>query len=511
MTPMLEDNPMPATVSPWQKLAKLLRLASRSLAGKFVALAAIFLILPLTLYAKFEAADAGRQAFLLRTLQVQGRLAAQVLEPVLTRVGGRSLLDAAKAVETLANDQIRIKLLLRPAGRGDTFFLVAASPPIDQSNLDKERVQLGNTGILPNLDESCGSNHPLAVRYSGTSGEEELLTSISPLYTEAGCWAIITSYATADLVSSSLAKPFSDTPEVQLAMAFYGLMAVLMAMAVTGMLFDLRAFAKLAHRIRQGGAAGEQSFAAVAAIPELLPVAREFDHMVATLDASARSLRETAEDNAHAFKAPIAAITQSLEPLRHCSAGEPRASQALQTIERALERLGQLVNASRRLDEGAAELMKAKLQVIDLAALAANMAHAYHRLHSAQGLKVIARTGGPASVVATEESLETIIENLLDNAVSFSPPQGSVRVNVANSGRKVRLSVEDDGPGVPTDQLELIFRRNFSDRPRSDNSEPHFGIGLAVVRRNVELLGGQAHAENVMGAGLRVVITLPAA
>ncbi len=491
-----------------------LRLASRSLAGKFLILAGIFMTVPVILYGQFEAADAERQAFLLRSLQVQGRLAAQGLEPVLNRVGGRAPLDAAKALAGLATEQVHIKLLLRPAGRADAFFLVATSPPLDAGMLDGERQHLDETGVLSHLDESCAGDHPLAIRYAAQGGREELLTSLSPVHATAGCWVILSSYATDDLAGSSLARPFSNAPEVRLAMAFYGLMAVLIAMAVIGTLVDLRAFGRLAKGIRQDGSASDKSFAAVTAVPELLPVAREFDRMVATLDASARALREAAEDNAHAFKAPLAAITQSLEPLRHGAAAEPRAAGALDIIEKALGRLGNLINAARRLDESAADLIKAKLRRLDVAALAQQMAEAYDRIHAPQNLRITARTSGPCAVAATEDSLETVIENLLDNALSFSPAGGTVRIGVRAIGRTVQLAVEDDGPGVPPAQLAGIFRRNVSLRPRhgdNDDGTNHFGIGLAVVRRTAELLGGSVTAENLPGAGLRVTVSLPAA
>ena len=488
------------------------------MASKFLALSVIFLIVPLTLYAKFEAVDGDRQAFLLRTLQQEGRLATQALQPALTRIGTKSLLDAAKALQSVAGEQVRIKLLLRPTGRDDAFFLVAGTPPLivrDQNDLTVERDRLAQTGIVPHLDESCSGDRPLAIRYKSLSGQEELLTSISPLHTRMGCWLIITSYATDDLAASSLLRPFSEAPEVKTSMLFYTLMALLMVAAISGTLIDLRAFAKLARRIRQQGRTDSMSFAGTAAIPELLPVAREFDNMVATLDASSRALRETAEDNAHALKAPIAVITQALEPLRQCSSGgEPRTVQAIQSIEQALSRLGNLVNAARRLDEAAADLMEAKLHSIDLAALAKNMAEAYDRIHAPHGVRVIAKTAGPALVAGTEDSLETVIENLLDNAIGFSPENGSVRLEVALVSGNVRLTVEDDGPGVPKDQLGDIFRRNFSHRLQpqkyDDDPQAHFGIGLAVVRRNVELLGGEVRADTVPGAGLKVTVLLPA-
>jgi two-component system sensor histidine kinase ChvG len=490
------------------------RTVSRSLTGKFLAVALVFLIVPIILYGKFAEADAERQAFLLRALQAEGLLVAQDLRPSLTSSSGRSLLDIATLVRDLETDQMRVKLLLRPAGQTDSFFLVASNPPIESATLDEERRRLDAAGVLPRLEESCDGNRTLALRYEGASGAEELLTSMSPLHSPAGCWVVLTSYATGDLLGASLARPFTEAPEVRLALLCYGLMALLIGLTVVGTLYDLRGFASVARRIREGGAFGKPSFAAIVGVPELRPIAREFDRMVATLDASAHALREAAEDNAHAFKAPIAAITQAIEPLREVADGDPRANQAVAAIHHALKRLGSLVQAVRRLDEAAAEVMSARLQPQNLGNLAVQMAQAYDRVAAARAVRVSVRADENALVTATAESLETVIENLLDNAVSFSPPGGVVTLTVRRLGtRSVTLSVEDEGPGVPIDQLGSIFRRNFSYRPKETETDGigHSGIGLAVVRRTVELLGGEVGAENVEYQGFRVYLTLPAA
>ncbi|MTJ80745.1 MAG: HAMP domain-containing histidine kinase [Telmatospirillum sp.] len=495
-------------------MAKILRLLSSSLAGKIIALAAIFLVVPVILYNKFAAADAERQAFMLHNLQVEGRLAAEVLEPILTRAGARAPLDAARAVQDIGNDQVQVKLLLRPSLQTDSFFLVAANPAVETGALDIERQRLADTGILGKLDQSCNGDQPLAVHYAGQSGRNELLTSISSFHTQAGCWVIVTSYALDNLAGSSLARPFSEAPEVRLAMLFYGLMAILTVLAVAGTLIDLRAFARLARRIRQEGPPGQKSFAKVAAIPELVPVAREFDRMVGTLDASARSLREAAEDNAHALKAPIGVITQSLEPLRQATTADPLCVQSLGIIERALSRLTSLVNAARRLDEAAAELINAPLRPVDLAELARGMAASFDRIHAPDGIRVVAETQKSARVLGTDESLETVFENLLDNAISFSPPSGVVRIEVGMTGRRVRVRVDDQGPGVPPERMAMLFRRNMSWRPpkHAVEGEPeHFGIGLSVVRRTIEMLGGEVSAENRIEGGFRITVILPAA
>jgi len=475
----------------------------------------MFMIVPAMLYGKFAEADAERQDFLLRSLQMEGRHAAEALEPILNKADGKSLLDAAKTVKTFANDQVRIKLLLRPSGRSDAFFLVATSPAIATTVLDQERQRLSDTGILSRLDESCAGTKPLAVHYAASSGKDELLTSISPLHTTAGCWVIITSYGLDDLAGSSLARPFSEAPEVRLAMLLYAAIILLTVMAVVSTLVDLRSFTKLARRIRQGGQAGAETFAKVTAIPELIPVAGEFDRMVGTLNASARAMREAAEDNVHAFKGPIAAMTQSIEPLRLPIGDDPRARQALEVIEQSLGRLTDLVQGVRRLDETAADLINAPLQPVNLARLARDMADAFQRVHSSHGLHVLVKETGTAWVAATEDSLETILENLLDNAVSFSPQGGTVTMTVISETSMVRLIVEDEGPGVPADQLESIFRRNFSSRPTEGTSKrmetAHFGIGLAIARRTVEILGGYIRAENRPDTGLRITIDFPAA
>jgi two-component system sensor histidine kinase ChvG len=489
------------------------RLVTRSLTGKFLAVALVFLIVPIILYNKFAEADAERQAFLLRALQAEGRLVAQDLQPILAKSGGRTLLDIAQAVNDIASDQIRVKLLFRPSGQADNFFLVAANPTIDPASLDEERRRLDQAGVLPRLEESCDGDRTLALRYEAASGAEELLTSMSPLHSASGCWVVLTSYATGDLLGASLARPFMDAPEVHLALLFYGLMAFLIVLMVVGTLFDLRGFARVARHIREGGAFGKPTFAAIVAVPELRPVAREFDRMVTTLDASAAALREAAEDNAHAFKAPIAAITQAIEPLKDMAGTDQRANQAVSAIHHALRRLSSLVQAAKRLDEAAAEVMTARLHAQNLGQLALQMGQAYDRVSAVQDVRVRVLADEAALVSATAESLESIIENLLDNAVSFSPEGGTVLVTVRNRGRHVVLAVEDEGPGVPIDQLGSIFRRNFSYRPKDQNGggADHSGIGLAVVRRTAELLGGEVSAENLPGKGFRVSITLPSA
>jgi two-component system sensor histidine kinase ChvG len=107
--------------------------------------------------------------------------------------------------------------------------------------------------------------------------------------------------------------------------------------------------------------------------------------------------------------------------------------------------------------------------------------------------------------------METAVENVLENAVSFTPASGIIRVRAYRDGRGARIMIEDEGPGVPADRLHRIFDRYYSVRPASAASAAgNFGIGLWIVRRNVEAMGGRVWAENRRQGGLRVTIEFPA-
>jgi two-component system sensor histidine kinase ChvG len=111
---------------------------------------------------------------------------------------------------------------------------------------------------------------------------------------------------------------------------------------------------------------------------------------------------------------------------------------------------------------------------------------------------------------ATEEAMESIVENLLENAASFTDPGGTVEVTLNVADSQAQLTVADTGPGVPQQFLPQIFERNFSARPHSPDqmnggasNDQHFGLGLWIVRRNV--------AYNRSGGGFAVTVSLKVA
>ena len=113
----------------------------------------------------------------------------------------------------------------------------------------------------------------------------------------------------------------------------------------------------------------------------------------------------------------------------------------------------------------------------------------------------------PTFVQGDEAKLERLVDNLVSNAVKFSPDGGDVRVSVADDGRTAELRVRDDGPGLPPEQLEQIFAP-FHRAPGAA-AVPGVGLGLTIVKQITERHGGRVDVESVVGAGATFVVRLP--
>ncbi|HYM32369.1 MAG TPA: HAMP domain-containing sensor histidine kinase [Candidatus Cybelea sp.] len=489
-----------------------------SLALRLVFLVAVFAAVPLFLYRSFEAADRDRQALLLRSVQDQGRLVAAGLQPIVSRFSGQMLPNLRDTLTQLAGEDQRIRLLFRPTGSSgiEGFYLIAAAPPIAKELLEAEQKDLIQTGILERIKDTCEENRPLALRYVNPAGQEEVLTSLTPVQAPSGCWIAIASQPAASVLGAALDRPYWQTPEVGVAAMVYALMVVAILSIFLGVWISLLHFTRLAQRIQRGESAG-QSFAALNRVPELAVAAEAFDGMVERLANSAETIRQAAEENAHALKTPIAVIAQSLEPVRRAIAGaDARARRALELIERSLEKLDILVQAARRIDEAVAETVAPPHRRIDLSRVVDDLAGECRAAATPKGIQVVTAIEPNIAVFAGEELLETVTENILDNALSFSPSGGIIRVTLRRTGRRAELTVDDDGPGIDAIYLPRIFERHFSHRPGSEpgatgSTQPHFGLGLWLVRRNIEALGGRVEASNRDPRGLRMRVVIPTA
>ena len=195
-----------------------------------------------------------------------------------------------------------------------------------------------------------------------------------------------------------------------------------------------------------------------------------------------------ASDVSHEFKNPLASIRSAAE-IANSSAdpGERRTMLAmiLEDVSR-LERLLTGVREISRIDSGAAE--DEGEAAVDVREIASRVVTSARRRTSGRDLRFVVE-GEAAGAWVPPGRLEQVVENLVDNAVSFSPPGGVVTVTVGRDNGFTLLRVADEGPGVPPENRERIFDRFFSFRPL-EKKGAHAGLGLSIVKAIAESHGG---------------------
>jgi two-component system sensor histidine kinase ChvG len=518
--------PASATAGPRNRDAWRATRWARSLAAKIGFLAVVFVLVPLILYTQFRDAYEQSQDLLLRSVRDEGRVISQSLLPLLETADLSSLPELGRHLARFAGEVTTIKLLLAPAdadadNRG--FYYVASWPTVEPRNLKAERDTLARQGVLDRLAENCREEMPFSLIYHRPTGGAEIVTAVTPLSTPVGCWAVVASFSADAFPSAHLGQPYWATPAVRIAAVIYLVMAALTFSTLFGIRAGLARFARRARRIRDEGA-DSGSFAGQDSLPELTDVAAEFDRMVEALHRSAADIRRTAEDNAHAFKTPIAIIRQSLEPLRRALPEDSqRAQRAIGVVEHAVDRLDGLVASARRLDEATADLLAGRRVPVDLGRVVGRLTQSRSDMLASRDLTIVLASRDltitadllPGLVVlGSEDIIETVLENLIDNAASFSPPRSEILIHLTREGNFAHLTVSDHGPGVPQEQIERIFDRYYSERrdgPGADEEATYFGIGLAIARHNVEAMGGTIEAENRKPHGLTMHVRLPLA
>ena len=148
-----------------------------------------------------------------------------------------------------------------------------------------------------------------------------------------------------------------------------------------------------------------------------------------------------------------------------------------------------MVSAARRMEEMTASLVDPPLRRIELLEPMKRIVQAYGAQRQANDPDIVLQASANPVVNAADDVLETVIENLLDNAISFSPPGGEVTLSLDADAAGAIITVEDQGPGVPDDKLDRIFDRYYTDRDPADAApggieNAHFGIGLWIARRH---------------------------
>jgi len=283
-------TPVPAFVTRTRPPPKRLTF---SLATKLIALLVVFLAVPAILYDVFREADQTKNALLIRSAQEEGRLISLGLRPFLSGANAPSP-DLADALSAFGAEGRALKVMLRPAANPEAgFFYIAASPAVAPAILREERDELERQGILGRLAGTCALDAPTAVRQRGDDGATEMVSAIIPISTDAGCWAVVVSHTGGALVTSSIGRPYWQTPEVRIAGAIYLVLAAVVITIFVRVWRSLQRFGSVAGEIRRRNSRAG-SFSAQNSVPELADVATAIDDMVAELGKLSHAVEHSA-------------------------------------------------------------------------------------------------------------------------------------------------------------------------------------------------------------------------
>lgn len=291
---------------------------------------------------------------------------------------------------------------------------------------------------------------------------------------------------------------------------------VIFALALTALAATLLASFLLARTIagpmRRLSAAAEgvsRNISAHRGLPELSQRADEvgqmataFGEMTASLYRRIEASERFAQDVTHELKNPLTAARSTAEALAYAKTPEQHrelVGQIQEELRRLNKLIGDVANASR-LD---AELARQETEPVDVCEVLKTIAGVFHDMLSVDSRRILLDiTDLPSNqtayvVLGHDARLGRVVTNLLDNALSFSPPSGIVKVSARRVVSEIEIVVDDEGPGIPADKLEDIFERFYSDRPQTDSTVGKYsGLGLSISREIVNAYGGRIWASN---------------
>jgi len=227
------------------------------------------------------------------------------------------------------------------------------------------------------------------------------------------------------------------------------------------------------------------------------------------------AIEHFAADVAHEIKNPMSSLRSAVETAARVQ--DPAIQRKLMAVihddVQRLDRLISDISDASRLD---AEMSRLEREPVDLASMLGTLAEVQQATRS-QDAPIVTFHANDASlkVGGKESRLVQVFQNLIGNAVSFSPPKGLIAITARRDRQEIEVIIDDDGPGIPDGKFEAIFDRFYSERPAQEKFGTHSGLGLSISRQIVEAHHGAIRAENRLdGAGrvvgARFIVRLPA-
>jgi len=330
--------------------------------------------------------------------------------------------------------------------------------------------------------------------------------------TDDGLWRVFTAPAADHLVQ--VAQPHSVRDNLAADLAWRTIWPLAAVLPLLGLLIWFTVGRGLSPLARLAGDLSRRSPAALEPVPaerlpeELRPLVGSLNDLLQRLSQALESQRAFVADAAHELRTPLTALSLQAQLAQRAATDSERSGALAQLrlgIERATHLVEQLLALARSEGQSAARVPRTRTALDQLAREAAAQ---IAPVAGAKGIDLGLERLDAVSVMGENAALRTMLANVLDNAVKYTPPAGRVDVEVRAEPQDALIEVRDTGPGIPAAERERVFDR-FYRVPGS--AQTGSGLGLAIARRIAQAHGGSIELGDAAPQGLRVTVRLPLA
>ena len=290
-----------------------------------------------------------------------------------------------------------------------------------------------------------------------------------------------------------------------------GLLSALLSLFLARTIaLPLRRLARSAQRVRLGRAREVRVPRLPERRDEIGLLARALSDMSQALRNRIDATEAFAAEVTHELKNPLASLRSAVDSLERVEDDALR-GRLMEIVRHDVARLDRLIVDIAEVSRLDAELSRARFEPVDLGRLIERIVDSWEPRTGNVRIAFARPRAGSTIIPGDEGRLARAIDNLIDNAISFSPAGGLVEIAAARLDGEVVIGIEDEGPGVPEAARSEIFRRFHSLRPESDGFGRHSGLGLAIARATIEGHDGTIAVEERRDgrSGARFVIRFP--
>lgn len=241
---------------------------------------------------------------------------------------------------------------------------------------------------------------------------------------------------------------------------------------------------------------------------ELDDLAKAFNEMIVKVAQLLTQIRRVSDDIAHDLRTPITRIRGTAEAVLNTSNKNDEQLAPLGEILQECDQLDYMINTMlqiARMEEGVEHLER---ECVDIGVIVADVFEFFGPSADDKSIKMHFQAPGAPLYVSGERSmLARVVAHFLDNAVKYADTGGTIDISCTLNGKFVEVVVADSGPGIPEDQLDLIFERFH--RVESSRHEKGYGLGLSISRAIARAHGGDIYVESAVGNGSVFVLRLP--